>query len=104
MRSTPRSSWTGSWSRSGFWRTFRDSAVRRAGFVYGVGRGSLGHTSVVSGFDAVDTALHGAGAVSQREAVMDGVVVAAQVSGEGCQRRKAVAFDGLNPGVQQIAT
>src|SRR6266550_7246934 len=54
-------------------------------------------------FEPVDVALHWAGAVGQGQAVADGVEVAAQVSGECCQRRQGVVFDVSDPGVEAVA-
>jgi hypothetical protein len=53
--------------------------------------------------EPVDVALDGAGAPGQGEPGGDGVVVAAQVGGEGGQGREGVAFGGGDPGVEAVA-
>ena len=52
--------------------------------------------------EPVDVAFDWAGAVGQGQAVADGVEVAAQVVGEGGQRRQGVVFDGGDPGVEAV--
>src|SRR5207249_4643379 len=53
--------------------------------------------------EPVDVALNRPGAVGQNQAVADGAEVAAQVVGEGSQRRQDVVFDGGDPRVETIA-
>jgi hypothetical protein len=54
-------------------------------------------------FEPVDVAFDWSGAVGQGQAVADGVEVAAQVVGEGGQRRQGVVFGGGDPGAEAVA-
>jgi hypothetical protein len=53
--------------------------------------------------EPVDVAFDWSGTVGQGQAVADGVEVAAQVTGECCQRRQGVVLDGGDPGIQAVA-
>src|SRR6266487_5038445 len=53
--------------------------------------------------EPVDVAFDWSGAVGQGQAVADGVEVAAQVTGECCQRRQGVVLDVSDPGVEAVA-
>ena len=93
-------------SRYWLWRRSRDGLVPELSDQYALAQEIEVRASIhlsLQRLDPVHGALDGSGAVREGEPGDDGVVVVAEVAGEGGERGQGLAVDAVDPGVEALA-